>query len=283
MRVTVVTISLNQAPYLSRAMTSVLSQDYPDIEYIVVDPGSTDGSLEIIANYDRRLASVILEPDAGPAEGLSKGFRVATGDVFAYLNADDVLLPGAVGEAVSYLKAHPGVDVVYGDGYLVDAEGCVIRPIESSPFNIRRFVYGGVTVLQQATFVRRRVFDRVGGFNQANRTCWDGELLLDIAMAHGVLIHQRRMWGAFTIHSDSITGSRRLREQYIADQERLFRRVYGREWRGRDDLASRIVRVEKWLSSPRSTLRRLRSALAGPTGLRLAETADHRIMTVVDS
>ncbi len=282
MRVTVVTISFNQARYLSRAMTSVLSQDYPDIEYIVVDPGSTDGSREIIAASAQRLAQVVLEPDGGPAEGLNNGFKLATGDVFAYINADDALLPGAVGEAVGYLTTHSDVDVVYGDGYLIDADGRVIRPIESSPFNIRRFVFGGVTVLQQATFVRRRAFQRVGGFNQANRTCWDGELLVDIAMAGGTLRHLQKMWGAFAIYPDTITGSRRLREQRVMDRRRLFRRVRRREWRGSDHLVSSIVRVEKWLISPGSTLRRFRAAVSGRPSIRLTEDDNKRIVLIGD-
>ena len=92
MKVSIVTISFNQARFLRRAITSVLSQDYPDIEYIVVDPGSTDGSREIINAYGPRLASVIFDPDDGPADGLNRGFQLATGDVLAYINADDALL-----------------------------------------------------------------------------------------------------------------------------------------------------------------------------------------------
>ena len=123
MRVSIVTISFNQARYLPRAIASVLSQDYTDIEYIVVDPGSTDGSRGIIERYEHRLARVVLDPDDGPADGLNHGFAFATGDVVAYINADDALLPGAVRQAVDYLIANQDVDVVYGDGYIVDADG----------------------------------------------------------------------------------------------------------------------------------------------------------------
>jgi glycosyltransferase involved in cell wall biosynthesis len=118
MRVSIVTISFNQGRFLPRAMTSVLSQDHPDVEYIVVDPGSSDSSRELIRSQASRIAHVVLEPDSGPPDGLNHGFAHATGNVLGYVNADDALLPGAVREAVAYLSANPDVDVVYGDGYL---------------------------------------------------------------------------------------------------------------------------------------------------------------------
>ena len=100
MKVSVVTVSFNQARFLERAIRSVLGQDYDDIEYIVVDPGSTDGSRAIVERWRDRIDRIILEPDRGPPDGLNKGFAAATGEIFAYLNADDALLPGAVRAAV---------------------------------------------------------------------------------------------------------------------------------------------------------------------------------------
>lgn len=119
LRVTVVTLLFNQRPFLGRAMRSVLEQDYP-VEYIVVDPGSTDGSRDLIERYRARLARVVLEPDEGPADGLNKAFRLATGDVFVCVNADDALLPGAVASAVAAFERHPGAAAVYADGFFVD-------------------------------------------------------------------------------------------------------------------------------------------------------------------
>ena len=106
-KVSIVTISFNQADFLEEAILSVLGQDYPDIEYIIVDAGSTDGSLEIIERYRERLAAVIVGPDAGPADGLNKGFRLATGSICGYINADDAYLPGAISSAVKAFERHP--------------------------------------------------------------------------------------------------------------------------------------------------------------------------------
>ncbi len=156
MRVSIVTISFNQARLLPRAIESVLAQDHRDLEYIVVDPGSTDGSREIIERYRPHLARVVLEPDEGPADGLNIALTLASGDVFARVNADDALLPGAIPGAVRLLAADPSLDLVYGQGYTVDEEERVLHHFRSHPFNALRYVYGGVNVMQQATFARRR-------------------------------------------------------------------------------------------------------------------------------
>ena len=99
MKFSIVTISFNQAPYLETAIRSVLDQNYPDLEYIIVDPGSTDGSRDIIERFRSRFAKIIFEPDQGPGDGLNKGFAHATGDILGYLNSDDALLPGALNGA----------------------------------------------------------------------------------------------------------------------------------------------------------------------------------------
>src|ERR1700761_7428026 len=113
MKVSIVTISFNQGAFLESAIRSVLEQDYGDIEYIVVDPGSTDGSREILERYRDRITKLILDPDDGPADGLNHGLAAATGEIFAYINADDMLLPGAVREAIGAFAKYPGADVIY--------------------------------------------------------------------------------------------------------------------------------------------------------------------------
>ena len=119
-KVSIVTISFNQGRFLEACMESVLSQDCPLMEYIVVDPDSTDGSRAIIEKLSNRINKVILEPDNGPADGLNKGFKLANGDIFGYINADDVLVPGAIKKVLNIFSCRPNIDVLYGNGYQID-------------------------------------------------------------------------------------------------------------------------------------------------------------------
>lgn len=250
MRLSIVTISLNQAPFIKRALRSVLDQDDVDVEYIVVDAGSTDGSREILERYRSRLAALILEPDDGPADGLNKGVGSATGDVLGYLNADDAYLPGALARAAAAFVADPSADVVYAHGYLVDSAGRLVRRLRSTTFDARRYVRGAVTVVQQATFIRRTAFEAVGGFNAANRTSWDGELLVDLALAGRRLKLVDEYWGVFTIHSRSITGTGTNGAAYHADCRRLFERVMGRSPGDVDRALAVAARIGKHARDP---------------------------------
>src|SRR5688572_21687448 len=142
MKVSIVTISFNQVRFLEQAICSVLEQDYPNIEYIVVDPGSTDGSREIIEKYRSRLARVIFEPDLGPADGLNKGFSLASGDILGYINSDDYYLPAAVTKIVRYFQKHPDVDVVSGNAQITDANNHILRHTYSDKYSVLGDAYG---------------------------------------------------------------------------------------------------------------------------------------------
>ena len=156
MKISIVTLSFNQHAYLKEAIDSVLSQGYSNLEYIVVDPGSTDGSRELIKGYGDRIAHTIFEPDRGASDGLNKGFAHATGDVFGFLNADDILFPGSLNHVARFFEAHPECDVVMGDGYKIDGRGRRTRHFVAHDFSVRRFFYGGTQWLQQSTFFERR-------------------------------------------------------------------------------------------------------------------------------
>jgi glycosyltransferase involved in cell wall biosynthesis len=258
-----VTLSFNQRPFLERAMRSVLEQDYP-VEYIVVDPGSTDGSRDLVERYRARLARVLFEPDEGPADGLNKAFGLATGNVFVCVNADDALLPGAVRNAVAALEECPTAAAVYADGYLVDGGGRPVRRCRSTDFDLRRFVFGGVNVMQQATFVRREAFVDIGGFNPLNATSWDGELLVDLGLAGRELRHVPGLWAIFSTHADSISGSQRLVSDYERDRLRMFEKVVGRSPMPRDRMAFARARAEKWIRDPRYLTWRIADAVRRP-------------------
>lgn len=256
MKISVVTISFNQAAYLQRCMDSVVGQDYPDIEYIVVDPGSTDGSRNIISSYGDRVVKVF-ERDKGAADGLNKGFAHATGDILCFLNSDDEFLPGALRAVADAFQRRPRLDVISGCGFFVDAQGRYLKPIIPSNLNARRYVLGAVTVFQQGTFFRHNYFERVGGFNTDNQTCWDGELFLDMALAGAQFGTIGRDLALFRLHDASITGSGRLNERYAQDCERLFKKVFGRPRLAGDGARSVLAKISKWCLEPTWLLRRL--------------------------
>jgi glycosyltransferase involved in cell wall biosynthesis len=246
----VVTISFNQRQYLEEALNSVLAQEYPAIEYIVVDPGSTDGSRELIAGYASRLAHVVLEPDRGAADGLNKGFEQATGDIFGFLNSDDVMLPGAIRSVSQVFEQNLDCDIVMGNGFVIDADGGRIRRIRAAGFTVDRYFYGAATWLQQATFFRRAAFDAVGGFNVDNRSCWDGELLIDMVRRGARVKYLNQDLALFRVHAQSITGSRRHGEMMKADADRMFSLSRGRRWTAMDTLRAYLFRIERILTHP---------------------------------
>ena len=264
MKVSIVTVSYNQGRFLERAIRSVLEQDHDDIEYIVVDPGSTDGSRAIIERYRNRIARIVYEPDRGAPDGLNKGFSAATGAIFAYLNSDDAYLPGAVRAAVSAFECHPQTDVVVGHGYIVDAGGRSVRRFRSAPFSPWRFAYGAAVVMQQSTFFRRCAFAGAGGFNVGNRTSWDAELYLEMCLAGARVRIAEGYWSLFTVHADSISGSRRLEREHATQHRRYFRRVMGRDWRALDRLLCAPARVARWVVDPRGAWERAQDLLARP-------------------
>lgn len=226
MKFSIVTISYNQGRFLEQAIRSVLDQDYPDVEYIVVDPGSTDGSREIIERYCSRISKIILEPDCGPADGLNKGFARATGDIYGYLNADDYFEPGAFKRVAHFFRAHPKIDVLCGAIRIIRHDGRPrLRAGIAATFNLKRFIAGVATVGQQGTFFRHAAFGRIQGFRLENRTCWDAELLVDLALARCRFAAMHRVLGNFRLHNGSISGSGRLADQYLKDLDRIRTRL----------------------------------------------------------
>lgn len=264
MKFSIVTISYNQAQFLERAIKSVLGQPGVQIEYIVVDPGSTDGSRTIIEKYREKISVPIFERDKGPADGLNKGFAAASGDILGYLNSDDFYLPGALEKVSSYFARNPDADVVVGHGYVVDAEGRPLRRFRSPPFSAYRFAYGHSYVLQQSTFFRRQAFEKAGGFNIANRTSWDGELVLTMAMQGAKIKVIPEYLSAFTIHAGSITGSGATQAESLRTHDRYFELVMGRKRARRDLLLGYLARTQKYFADPMNPVIRLLDLTVGP-------------------
>ena len=209
MKLGVVTISFNQAGFLQEAVDSVKVTGPNELDYVLVDPGSSDGSLAIVERNRARFARVVSEPDRGPGDGLNKGFAGCGGEVFGYLNSDDRFAPGALDFVAGYFARNQDIDLLLGAIRIIDAKGKARRRGRApDKMDVARYVCGACFAWQQATFFRRELFERTG-FNPANRACWDGELVLDMVLAGARVGYTNTILGDFRIYGESLTGSGR--------------------------------------------------------------------------
>jgi glycosyltransferase involved in cell wall biosynthesis len=178
--VSIVTPSYNQAAYLEFAIQSVLAQDYPDVEYLVVDGGSSDGSLAVIQRYADRLAWWVSEPDSGQAEAINKGFARANGEYIAWLNSDDLYLPGAISQAVAALEADPELVFVFGNAVTIDAQGELLNRLEFRDWGMLELMAFRI-ICQPAVFMRRRALQQAGYLDLSYHFMLDHQLWLRLA------------------------------------------------------------------------------------------------------
>lgn len=204
MRVTIMTPSYNQAQFLEQTIRSVLDQDYQDIEYIIIDGKSTDGSLEIIQKYADRLAWWVSEPDRGQTDALNKGFSHATGELLAWINSDDTYTPGAIGEAVKFFEAHQNAALIYGDANYINEAGQVVGRFPAAATDYRLLRRGYVHIPQQASFFRADLWRQVGPLDPSFFFAMDYDLWVRLA-ARAPLIYHPRVWANFRLHGDSKT------------------------------------------------------------------------------
>jgi len=265
-RISMVTISFNQARFLRATIDSVLHQRYPNLQYIVVDAGSTDGSREIIESYGNSISVKVFEPDRGPADGLNKGFSHADGEILGFLNADDILLPGALHTAAQLFIAHPNIDVFSGHCQIIDAEGKVLRESYSDRFRPNRVMHRAANLMQPSTFFRRRAFEKTSGFNVANRLDWDTELFIDLHARGAKFACCEAMWSGYRIHGSTVTSQRRGSLIVAKELRELFERKRGRTWAWFDHPIRWSFLVLKYLSNPRWIRERV---LHGPVAGRI--------------
>ncbi|MBR6090311.1 MAG: glycosyltransferase [Anaerolineaceae bacterium] len=175
--VSVITPSFNQAAYLKQTMDSVLSQDIPGMEYVVMDGGSADGSVELIRSYEDRLTGWVSEKDRGQADAVNKGAARTKGDVIGWLNSDDLYLPGAIRKALDHLAAHPEIDAVYGDVLSIDGEGKLINVMRFGQYEAEDLMSFRV-ISQPGVFFRRSAWERAGGLDLSYHYLLDHHLWL---------------------------------------------------------------------------------------------------------
>jgi glycosyltransferase involved in cell wall biosynthesis len=174
--ISIVTCSFQQGKFLEATIRSVLGQSYPNLEYLIVDGGSRDESVEIIQRYADQLAYWVCEPDEGQTHALIKGFNRSHGEIMGWLCSDDLLLPGALQTVAEFFSAHPEVDAAYGDSLWIDDNSNYIRCKREMPFYRFVFFYDHNYVPQPSMFWRRRLYDAVGGLNKHFNFAMDTDL-----------------------------------------------------------------------------------------------------------
>jgi glycosyltransferase involved in cell wall biosynthesis len=204
-KVSIITPSFNQAKFLRRTIESVLTQGYPNIEYIIIDGGSTDGSLEIIKSYESQLAYWESIPDQGQTDAINKGFARATGKYLAWLNSDDVYQPGAISEAAAYLENHPDVGMVYGDCLFIDAQDRRIGDFPAAQTDYDHLRRGYVHIPQQSSFFRTDLWRKVGPLDPSFYFAMDYDLWVRLANEAPLVYLPGHVWAGFRLHGDAKT------------------------------------------------------------------------------
>lgn len=211
----IVTPSFQQAEFLGDAIQSVAAQDYPNLEYLVMDGGSTDGSVDMIRRHERSIHAWVSEPDGGQAQAINKGFARATGDIVAWLNADDMLLPGAVSQAVRALEAAPKAPLVYGNCVFVNRQGQFLRYFtEVEAFDARRLSDCSDYIMQPTAYFRREALEKAGPLDEALSFGLDWDLWCRLSQL-GDFVYLPELLAANRDYGTTKTragGGRRLRE-----------------------------------------------------------------------
>jgi glycosyltransferase involved in cell wall biosynthesis len=243
-RITVVTPSFNQGEFLEATLRSVLSQEYPNLEYIVLDGGSTDDSVSILERYAPSLAYWHSRKDKGQADAIGTGLAMATGDIQCWLNSDDVFLPGALRTIGALFQRHPRVDFFYGNRLVIDRAGNEIDRHIWPAHLTRAHWYLGQPLAQECSFWRRELYERVGGIDAGKFFIMDYDLFFRMWRA-GRFRKTREFLGCLRIHEEA----KNTRHRDVWQRELAEARVrYGLREPGYFGirLLNRWDRVQRW-------------------------------------
>ncbi len=258
--VSIVTPSYNQADYLETAIRSVLGQDYPNLEYLVIDGGSTDGSVKIIERFADSLAHWTSEPDQGQAQAINKGLRMAKGELVGWLNSDDVYLPGAIQGAVQAAQAHPDVGMVYADGKMVDSQLRLLDPHRYRALSSLDLLSFEV-LLQPTVFMRRNALEAVGLLDESYHLILDHELWVRISGKYP-LHHVPSFWALERTHPQAKTIHQAA--EFVREANRLI------EWASGSDDFGELVAERR---------RRIQAGLNVFSARRLIDAGQHATAT----
>ncbi len=216
-KISIVTPSFNQGNFLEQTILSVLNQNYPNLEYIILDGGSTDNSVDIIRKYEDRITFWESKPDKGQADAIYRGFEKSTGDILAWINSDDYYLEEAFIRVGEFFLHHPEVQWAIGDGIFVDAHNNKLLDCYCPPVDHDRLLHFGMTFLQPAMFIRREYFFKYGGFDRELKFSFDYDLVLRLSKSSppGII---NSMLVAFRLHKQSKTEAKSKNDDLVDQQ-----------------------------------------------------------------
>ena len=228
--VSIVTPSFNKGQYIEETILSIRNQTYKNIEHIVIDGGSTDKTLSILKNY----SPVLLwfsEPDKGQSDAINKGWRIAKGDIIAYLNADDTYLPNAVESAVNFFLQHPETAMIYGDGIFSDEKGKFLMNFTAGEFILKNLIFCRDNILQPAVFLRKTVFDTIGDVDVDLHLAMD----LDYWIRTGIRYNVKYIPNQFAtakIYKDAKSSAQM--HKYVKEYEHILEKLFSNPHLPRD-------------------------------------------------
>ncbi|CAN2040984.1 glycosyltransferase [Candidatus Magnetomoraceae bacterium gMMP-15] len=179
-KISIITPSYNQSQFLERTILSVLNQNYPNVEFIIIDGGSTDGSVDIIKKYEKYLAYWVSESDQGQSHALNKGFERASGDIFGWLNSDDPYTPDAFKNLYNFYKNYPNIKIFFGDRWIINNMDEILSIEYAFNFNSLHLIFDGFTMANQAMFWKKDVHDRLGYFDERLHRSMDYDMMLNL-------------------------------------------------------------------------------------------------------
>ncbi len=203
--ISIVTPSYNEGQFIEKTIQSVINQNYPNIEYIIIDGGSEDDSPNIINRYKEKLSYLCFEPDSGQTHAINKGFRKVSGEIVTWLNSDDFYLPGTFEKVASFFLENPEIDCVYGDMEIVDEETNLLCVKRCIPYDYKICLYTGCLIPQPASFFKKSVFERIGFLDEKQRYFMDYEFFTRMGYNQLNFGTIRHSLSAFRLHQLSKT------------------------------------------------------------------------------
>jgi len=236
--VTVITPSWNSVEFIERTICSIVNQTYKNIEFIVVDGGSTDGTLDVLKRYAKNISWMVSEKDNGMYHAINKGLARASGEIVAYLNSDDIYYPNTISEVVTSFSEHPEADLIYGNLDFINAKDRIMYNQIYPNFSAKNFVNANYCMIgQPASFWRSSLLKKIVGFDDSFKMVADFDFFVRAGTV-GNLMHINKTLAAFRVHEKSLT-SRQLQLNF--SEIKLMRVKHGVAYNSLAHIISRFM------------------------------------------